>query len=149
MASQGEKTSPVIRKPFSLHAATHSSGVPLSVGHAPLVGAALVPLVDPFRVSRSDLGDAVLLAGHGLDPGDDLLPASAQIPECGAVLRQDKAGMHETQPGAAVVSVQVTMLWRRAISRVVMSASPRIGQTLVAHHFKHLAMNHAVPAGVV
>src|SRR5215468_3903826 len=71
MASQGEKTSPVIRKPFSLHSATHSSGVPVLVDQGlSLVGAALVPLIDPFPVWRSDLGDAALLAGHGLNPGD-------------------------------------------------------------------------------
>src|SRR6516162_925696 len=42
------------------------------------------------------------LAGHGVNRADDLLPALGQIPECGAVLRQYGAGMHETQPGAAV-----------------------------------------------
>jgi hypothetical protein len=70
----------------------------------PVMVALLWPLrpylidLDIIWLEASELGDALLalLAGHGVDPADQFLPALAQIPERGVVLRPYEAGMHET-----------------------------------------------------
>src|SRR5580700_11193705 len=56
--------------------------------------------IDRFRIGDAPLSG--LLAGKDTDPVDDLLPAFAHILECGIVLQQDEAGMHKSQPCAAV-----------------------------------------------
>ena len=89
-------------------------------------------------------------AGNAGQLGHDLLPALAQISECGDILRQYEAGMHKTQPCAAIdfgESPGDDCVETRAILRVaVMPALPRVGQALVVDHFEHLAMDHAVPS---
>ena len=64
-------------------------------------------------------------------------------------IRQYEAGMHDTQPCAAIdfgESPGDNRVEARAILRIaIVPASPRVGQALVAYHFEHLTMNHAVP----
>src|SRR5258707_13754601 len=102
----------------------------------------------PTKSSMTDLFCG-LLAGNGADLADDLLPAFGQILERGVVPRRHEAGMHETQPCAAIdlgESPGDDRVEARAILRIaVMPASPRIGQALVTHHLEHLAMDRAIP----
>src|SRR5882724_287480 len=90
-----------------------------------------------------------LFRSDGVDRLEYLWPSLAHSLERKIVLRRTEAGMHQTDPGAAIDLAERPgddRFQTRAVLGIGdVSAIPCVDQTLVRDHIQHLAMDHAVP----